>query len=59
MNINNLPKNIDKGLSFNDISNNSKGPKQRSWTKEAVREDQGGFGIFGDLAKLSQTLPTL
>ena len=38
---------------YNDFINNPRGPKQGSWTKEAVSGDLGGFGMLGDLEKLS------
>ena len=44
---------------YNDFNNNLRGPKQRSWTKEAVCEDKGGFGIIGDLEKGIRKLPKL
>ena len=49
----------EERLVYNDFSNNPWGSKQRSWTKEAVSEDEGGFGILGDLEKISKELPKL
>ena len=44
---------------YNDFNNNIRGPKLRSWTKEARSEDEGGFGMFNDFKKGSIILPKL